>query len=260
MENWKASFLRAGVYCEKEPTVYGDELEDVDFKIADPHLEREVETIRNLVKSYVKIVSKTFKDLVPKYVSKLMINSLKEFIVGDTLYILLNDLYSTGDQSTLMDMSAEEEKRKEDILKLYSAIVNALQKINEVCLKTQHVEMLPPIRTNDFGKVNSSRSTNDTIRNHQSSYQSSNSSTVNYDQRANRPSSIILNGNARNNDILKSIPGPQQLPTRPNTAPRPSILSKVVANGSAQQQNSNLQNELKPALKPSRPVPSIPEK
>lgn len=245
MENWKASFLRAGVYCEKEPTFYDDDLQDVDFKIADPHLEREVETIRNLVKSYVKIVSKTFKDLVPKYISKLMINSLKEFIVGDTLYILLNDLYSTGDQSTLMDMSAEEEKRKEDILKLYNAIVNALQKINDVSIKTQYVEMLPPIRTKNLDKANSSRSTNDTTRNDYANHQTS------YDQRANKSSSIILNGNAGNDDIFKSIP------SRPNTAPRPMIPSKAAAAGSAQQQNNN---ELKPALKPSRPVPSIPDK
>ena len=32
----------------------------------DPQMERQVETIRNLVDSYLKIVSKTIKDLVPK--------------------------------------------------------------------------------------------------------------------------------------------------------------------------------------------------
>lgn len=32
----------------------------------DPQMERQVETIRNLVDSYLKIVSKTVRDLVPK--------------------------------------------------------------------------------------------------------------------------------------------------------------------------------------------------
>lgn len=65
MENWKASFLRAGVYCEKETlNIYN--LNDLELEINDSHLEREVETICNLAKSYVKIVSKTFKDMVPR--------------------------------------------------------------------------------------------------------------------------------------------------------------------------------------------------
>lgn len=145
MESWKASFLRANVHCEKESTTHGDDSQQFDYATADPLLEREVETIRNLVKSYVKIVSKTFKDLVPKYITKLIINSMKDFIVGDTLYILLNDLYANGGQSTLMDMSGDEERRKEDVLRLYNAINDALNKINDVSMTTQYTEMQPPI-------------------------------------------------------------------------------------------------------------------
>ena len=44
----------------------------------DPQLERQVETIRNLVDSYIGIVNKTVRDLVPKAIMHLMINSVSE--------------------------------------------------------------------------------------------------------------------------------------------------------------------------------------
>lgn len=59
----------------------------------DPQLERQVETIRNLVDSYMKIVTKTCQDLVPKTIMFLMINDVKAFINGE----LLANLYATGD-------------------------------------------------------------------------------------------------------------------------------------------------------------------
>lgn len=46
----------------------------------DPQLERQVETIRNLVDSYMAIVNKTVRDLMPKTIMHLMINN-----VGATL-------------------------------------------------------------------------------------------------------------------------------------------------------------------------------
>lgn len=42
----------------------------------DPQLERQVETIRNLVDSYMAIVNKTVRDLIPKTVMHLMINNV----------------------------------------------------------------------------------------------------------------------------------------------------------------------------------------
>ena len=59
----------------------------------DPQLERQVETIRNLVDSYMKIVTTTCKDLVPKIIMYLMVNDAKSFINGE----LLASLYATGD-------------------------------------------------------------------------------------------------------------------------------------------------------------------
>ena len=42
----------------------------------DPQLERQVETIRSLVDSYMSIIYKTIKDLMPKTIMHLMINSV----------------------------------------------------------------------------------------------------------------------------------------------------------------------------------------
>ena len=52
-----------------------------------------METIRNLVDSYMKIVMKTAKDLVPKTIMNLVIDSAMNFIKGG----LLVDLYAIGD-------------------------------------------------------------------------------------------------------------------------------------------------------------------
>lgn len=62
----------------------------------DPQLERQVETIRNLVDSYMRIVTKTTRDMVPKAIMMLIINNVKDFINGE----LLAHLYATGDQVT----------------------------------------------------------------------------------------------------------------------------------------------------------------
>ena len=66
VESWKASFLRAGVYLERssETSVSNgsdDGANDAAISSLDPQLERQVETIRNLVDSYMKIVNKTYR-------------------------------------------------------------------------------------------------------------------------------------------------------------------------------------------------------
>jgi dynamin GTPase len=58
----------------------------------DPQLERQVETIRNLVDSYMKIVTKTIRDMVPKAIMMLVVNDCKDFINGE----LLAYLYACG--------------------------------------------------------------------------------------------------------------------------------------------------------------------
>lgn len=43
----------------------------------DPQLERQVETIRNLVDSYMKIVNKTQRDLVPKTIMHIVVTNVR---------------------------------------------------------------------------------------------------------------------------------------------------------------------------------------
>lgn len=47
----------------------------------DPQLERQVETIRNLVDSYMRIITKTIRDIVPKAIMHLIVNKVKKKIL-----------------------------------------------------------------------------------------------------------------------------------------------------------------------------------
>ena len=51
-------------------------MRDENMASMDPQLERQVETIRNLVDSYLKIVHKTQRDLVPKTAMHLIVNEV----------------------------------------------------------------------------------------------------------------------------------------------------------------------------------------
>ncbi len=115
MGEWKSAFLRAGVNAKKvSPTAFGQHAVLESSASIEPELKRQVmcnllllwvskwltldgciqvETIRNLVDSYMKIVMKTAKDLVPKTIMNLMIDSAMNFIKGG----LLVDLYAIGD-------------------------------------------------------------------------------------------------------------------------------------------------------------------
>ncbi|PKU45783.1 dynamin-3 isoform x5 [Limosa lapponica baueri] len=75
VDSWKASLLRAGVYPDKSSTE-NDENGQADNFSMDPQLERQVETIRNLVDSYMSIINKCIRDLIPKTIMHLMINNV----------------------------------------------------------------------------------------------------------------------------------------------------------------------------------------
>lgn len=165
-EAWKASFYRAGVYLERSPApqsggtsstgtlgssgninINGGKLDSngVTSKSSeslDPQLERQVETIRNLVESYMRIVTKTFRDLVPKFIMHFLINSTKQFMYSD----LWTTLFHQGDQATLMEESPEEERRRTDLMKTYQACKEALNIISEVNMKTATTPLPPPVK------------------------------------------------------------------------------------------------------------------
>ncbi|XP_073693919.1 dynamin-2 isoform X5 [Garra rufa] len=140
MDSWKASFLRAGVYPEKDQ-VESEDATPADTFSMDPQLERQVETIRNLVDSYIGIVNKTIRDLMPKTIMHLMINSAKDFIHSE----LLAYLYSSGDQNSLMEESADQAQRRDEMLRMYHAIKEALNLIGDISTSTVSTPVPPPV-------------------------------------------------------------------------------------------------------------------
>ncbi|CAG7718237.1 unnamed protein product [Allacma fusca] len=150
VDSWKASFLRAGVYPEKQSDVSsnGDDTSVSDTSSSlDPQLERQVETIRNLVDSYMKIVTKTTRDLVPKTIMYMIINQSKDFINSE----LLAHLYASGDQASMMEESAEEEMKREETMRMYHACKEALRIIGDVSMATVSTPMPPPVRDTGGG-------------------------------------------------------------------------------------------------------------
>ncbi|XP_033978939.1 dynamin-1a isoform X1 [Trematomus bernacchii] len=145
IDAWKASFLRAGVYPERitEGQSEGSDENGSDniMHSMDPQLERQVETIRNLVDSYMAIVNKTVRDLMPKTIMHLMINNTKEFINAD----LLAQLYSCGDQGSLMEESQEQAHHRDEMLRMYHALREALSIIGDISTTTVTTSMPPPV-------------------------------------------------------------------------------------------------------------------
>uniref|UniRef100_A0AAR2LCT9 Dynamin-2 n=1 Tax=Pygocentrus nattereri TaxID=42514 RepID=A0AAR2LCT9_PYGNA len=136
VDSWKASFLRAGVYPEKD-----QDAAPTDTFSMDPQLERQVETIRNLVDSYIGIVNKSIRDLMPKTIMHLMINSTKDFIHSE----LLAYLYSSGDQNSLMEESVDQAQRRDEMLRMYHALKEALGIIGDISTSTVSVPVPPPV-------------------------------------------------------------------------------------------------------------------
>nr|XP_057939801.1 dynamin-2 isoform X2 [Doryrhamphus excisus] len=141
VDSWKASFLRAGVYPEKDQRENEDAMNPGDTVSMDPQLERQVETIRNLVDSYISIVNKSIRDLMPKTIMHLMINNAKDFIHSE----LLAYLYSAGDQSSLMEESAEQAQRRDEMLRMYRALKESLVIIGDITTTTVFTPVPPPV-------------------------------------------------------------------------------------------------------------------
>lgn len=133
-DSWKASFLRAGVYPEKDrPRTEEKETKENsdDFGIADPLLERQVETIRSLVESYIKIINKTIRDFIPKVIMHMVINNLSNFIKKE----LIANIY-LFDQTALMKESEEEVLKQRETLRIYNTTKEALKIISDVTRDT----------------------------------------------------------------------------------------------------------------------------
>ncbi|KAI6192009.1 Dynamin GTPase [Aphelenchoides bicaudatus] len=124
VDAWKASFLRAGVYPEKEQPAVDENGQADESNSMDPQLERQVETIRNLVDSYMRIVTKTISDLVPKWIMLLIVNKVTDFLREE----LPAHLYQRGhDTDALMEESQLEAQKRQEVIRMYQACKEALQ-------------------------------------------------------------------------------------------------------------------------------------
>ncbi|KAI6229703.1 Dynamin GTPase [Aphelenchoides fujianensis] len=144
VDAWKASFLRAGVYPEKDQPVADENGQTVEDNSMDPQLERQVETIRNLVDSYMRIVTKTISDLVPKWIMLLIVNKVSEFLHDE----LPAHLYHCGhDTESLMEESQLEAQKRQEVIRMYQACKEALNIITSANLdglQVEHARMPPP--------------------------------------------------------------------------------------------------------------------
>ncbi|CAH2311831.1 dynamin-3 isoform X2 [Pelobates cultripes] len=226
VDSWKASLLRAGVYPDKS-AADTEEVSQADHFSMDPQLERQVETIRNLVDSYMAIINKCIRDLIPKTLMHLMMNSVKEFINSE----LLAHLYSSEDQNTLMEESAEQAQRRDEMLRMYHALKEALQIIGDISTTTISTPLPPPV--DDSWMLQSRRSPPASPTNQKRSVQQattrprgpapsvpSSSIQLAAPPVPNRPGPLPPFPN--NNDPFMM---PPQIPSRPSRAP-PSVPSR----------------------------------
>ncbi|KER29826.1 hypothetical protein T265_03623 [Opisthorchis viverrini] len=122
VDAWKAALLRAGVYPEKTGRKDDDNMSDNDGETNDPKLERQVEIIRNLVDSYMKIVNKTQRDMVPKIIMAELVNG-----------------------NLLMEESEGEKNRRHELLRMNEALKQALAIIRDVLSNTKSAPLPPPV-------------------------------------------------------------------------------------------------------------------
>lgn len=100
-----------------------------------------VETIRNLVDSYILIVVKNLKDAVPKMVMHMMLNSTRDFIAEELVAIL----YSECNGAELMKESTDEIERKTEMIKIYNSLKEAVKIVTDININTTGTSAPPPV-------------------------------------------------------------------------------------------------------------------
>ena len=86
---------------------------------------------------------KTLKDMTPKLVMALLINDTKTFIAEE----LLASLYAECDMQALTEESPQESERREELLKMYASLKEALKIIGDINVSTTHAP--PPPRVDN---------------------------------------------------------------------------------------------------------------
>lgn len=88
----------------------------------------ELETVKLLVTSYFKVVQKTVTDMVPKAVVLELINNAKTNMQA----VLLQELYASGAVDELMKESDQVKLRRQEVLKMISALERASEVVASV--------------------------------------------------------------------------------------------------------------------------------
>jgi replication fork clamp-binding protein CrfC len=231
LENWKASFFRAGIYPERGPRVETTAT-TADTGPADPHMERQVETVSILVASYMQIVTKTTRDFIPKMIMYNSVQELRKYVSRE----LLANLYAVPDPKALLQESVEERHRRQAKIAEFEAVKSALTIIENFHFNAHKVTtavMSTSAMTTAFS--------NTTMNNHfeQSSNHSTNLFDNSFGTGANRFPSHHLQ---RNQSTTSSFT------MRDSLSPglRPSLSDSTYRNGSATPPLSH------------RPVPPVP--
>ncbi|UJR33401.1 hypothetical protein I4U23_020847 [Adineta vaga] len=134
LDTWKASFLRAGIYLERELHTE-DTTITAEVGPIDPHMERQVETINKLVSSYMQIVAKMTRDYIPKAIMFNIVQNVQKFVSKE----LLAHLYALPDPKALLQESEEERQRRETKIAEYEAVKSALTIIENFHINARKV-------------------------------------------------------------------------------------------------------------------------
>ncbi|KAI6646167.1 Dynamin-1 isoform X10 [Oopsacas minuta] len=145
LEEWRSGLVRSGVQSDvHEEQIENLDDEDLDF-LKDPSLEKDVSMIQSLVDSYMSIVSKTVRDIIPKTVVHMILNNLLQFVKED----LKVNIYAVGDFSEMMIESQVSEQQRKEVLSMYQTTKQALEILSDINNSTISTGVPPPIIDND---------------------------------------------------------------------------------------------------------------
>uniref|UniRef100_A0A4W6FL60 Interferon-induced GTP-binding protein Mx n=1 Tax=Lates calcarifer TaxID=8187 RepID=A0A4W6FL60_LATCA len=131
VDSWKASFLRAGVYPERSVPRSNKCMDHGDGQIhsLDPQLERQVEIVRNLVDSYLSIIHRTVRDLIPKTI----------------IHVTSLLLRQRSSSMLTCSLSCTPAQHRDEMLRMYHALRTGLSIIGDISTSTITTAMPPPV-------------------------------------------------------------------------------------------------------------------
>ncbi|XP_044010248.1 dynamin-3-like [Aphidius gifuensis] len=89
---------------------------------------QEAEKFRIMIDSYLKIVIKNINDIVPKTIMYFIIEDMKKFVKHDLLVKLL----ISNDKCSLTELSKQEKKKRDELVRMREALEEALVKIDSM--------------------------------------------------------------------------------------------------------------------------------